>query len=106
VLSRTMKQASFASSIDQGGGKRHAVSRHMRATLPDGTVDRIEGFATEGDAEGRSKMIRACDFAKSEGRHEQLSNLKSSKSITGHFGINKTDVRVFWDTSAVISVVV
>jgi hypothetical protein len=23
---------------------------HVRTTLPDGTVDRIEGFATEGDA--------------------------------------------------------
>jgi len=23
----------------------------VRATLPDGTVDRIEGFATEGEAE-------------------------------------------------------
>ncbi len=23
---------------------------YVRATLPDGTIDRIEGFATEGDA--------------------------------------------------------
>jgi hypothetical protein len=58
------------SSIVQGGGKRRAAG-HVRAVLPDGTVDRIEGFATEGEA---ARWIR----------NESVAWLHSRKAIASN----------------------
>jgi hypothetical protein len=47
---------------------------YVRATLPDGTVDRIEGFAAEGDA-GRwiknESVVWLANRARDERKHEE-----------------------------------
>jgi len=44
--------------------------RHWRATLPDGTIDRIEGFATEGQA---GRWIKNESVVWLHNRHKEAS---------------------------------
>jgi len=67
VASRTMKHASLCASIVQGGGKRRTV----RTTLPDGTVGRIEGFTTEGEA---GRWIKDESTARLSARRDRIAN--------------------------------
>jgi hypothetical protein len=44
---------------------------YVRATLPDGTVDRIEGFATEGEA---GRWIKNESATRLFSRRQQITN--------------------------------